>query len=156
MNPYKRPPNLHKHFSFYCFHPFDFGGAQKLLCSFYFRSLARGLPDKGESLWRDYFITFSHFSFSCRNILPCLTNLLRLCIYFPWVAAKRGTNVLENLILIRYLDLCYRLSKGLFLMSWLFIFTDTQLHPVQGRSQEETTTEANTRSVVRNQPYEIF
>ena len=27
---------------------------------------------------------------------------------------------------------------------------------VQGRSQEETTTEANTRSVVRNQPYEIF
>ena len=26
----------------------------------------------------------------------------------------------------------------------------------QGRSQEETTTEANTRSVVRNQPYEIF
>ena len=28
--------------------------------------------------------------------------------------------------------------------------------PFQGRSQEETTTEANTRSVVRNQPYEIF
>ena len=27
---------------------------------------------------------------------------------------------------------------------------------LQGRSQEETTTEANTRSVVRNQPYEIF
>ena len=27
---------------------------------------------------------------------------------------------------------------------------------IQGRSQEETTTEANTRSVVRNQPYEIF
>ena len=26
----------------------------------------------------------------------------------------------------------------------------------QGRSQEETTTEANTGSVVRNQPYEIF
>ena len=26
----------------------------------------------------------------------------------------------------------------------------------QGRSQEETTTERNTRSVVRNQPYEIF
>ena len=26
----------------------------------------------------------------------------------------------------------------------------------QGRSQEETATEANTRSVVRNQPYEIF
>ena len=26
----------------------------------------------------------------------------------------------------------------------------------QGRSQEETTTEANTRSIVRNQPYEIF
>ena len=27
---------------------------------------------------------------------------------------------------------------------------------IQGRSQEETTTEANTRSAVRNQPYEIF
>ena len=27
---------------------------------------------------------------------------------------------------------------------------------LQGRSQEETTTEANARSVVRNQPYEIF
>ena len=27
---------------------------------------------------------------------------------------------------------------------------------MQGRSQEETTTEANTRFVVRNQPYEIF
>ena len=27
---------------------------------------------------------------------------------------------------------------------------------VQGRSLEETTTEANARSVVRNQPYEIF
>ena len=26
----------------------------------------------------------------------------------------------------------------------------------QGRSQEEATTEVNTRSVVRNQPYEIF
>ena len=27
---------------------------------------------------------------------------------------------------------------------------------IQGRSQEETTTEVNTRYVVRNQPYEIF
>ena len=27
---------------------------------------------------------------------------------------------------------------------------------IRARSQEETTTEANTRSIVRNQPYEIF
>ena len=30
------------------------------------------------------------------------------------------------------------------------------MNSLQGRSQEETTTEVNTRSVVRNQPYEIF
>ena len=32
----------------------------------------------------------------------------------------------------------------------------TVLEAGQGRSQEETTTEANTWSIVRNQPYEIF
>ena len=34
--------------------------------------------------------------------------------------------------------------------------TQEKAWTIQGRSQEETATEANTRSVVRNQPYEIF
>ena len=44
----------------------------------------------------------------------------------------------------------------LFLFNNLDPFICKKLGHFQGRSQEETTTEANTRSVVRNQPYEIF
>ena len=50
------------------------------------------------------------------------------------------------------------LIRGLKVVPFLKIISliIVKLTCIQGRSQEETTTEANTRSVVRNQPYEIF
>ena len=44
----------------------------------------------------------------------------------------------------------------IFLGKKAIVITSKQGTTIQGRSQEDTTTEANTRSVVRNQPYEIF
>ena len=74
---------------------------------------------------------------------------------FPAVLVTQWLNRKTSMKIRKKLKLLLSIKKAKDIRQCLGLKTLYWEEILQGRSQEETTTEANTRSIVRNQPYEI-